>query len=194
MFHLTCWHNRKCQGETMHSGLHPVCVPVSVPNSTVIDLIADELVQPAPQWWTDKVWMADIFIPRVVPLARPRMWLSYLSSKMISRLSNELGILIETDMISYDSCNWLVCHIVLQVPQGLTRGSGCVYPFHCLFHIIVFLLHSCTQSVGTRAWKVLPFLSSSFHHPQPPSSAFRIYLEERRFLPRSITSPIVFLD
>lgn len=81
-------------------------------------------------------WMADIFTPRAVLLARPRMYsFPIWAVQMISRLS-ELWFLIETDIevhdtVSDDSFKWWVClntgcHIVLQVPGTYPREWLCL--------------------------------------------------------------------
>lgn len=81
-------------------------------------------------------------------------------------------------------------HELTYDPEGLTTGSGCVYSFRCLFHIIVFLLqlHTVSGNQGLEG-PPLPLI----HFSQPPTSftAFKISLEER---PDSVTSSIVFQD
>lgn len=50
--------------------------------------------------------------------------------------------------------------------RDLAEGVVLFTPFTVCFTLL-FFTSSCIQSVGTKAWKVLPFLSSSFPHPQP---------------------------
>lgn len=80
------------------------------------------------------------------------------------------------------------CHIILQVPEGLSWGRGHIYSFHCLFRIIVSLLQLHTSR--DKAYKVLPFLSClPTYNAQPLSCVFKTSLED--FLPAEITSSII---
>lgn len=80
------------------------------------------------------------------------------------------------------------CHIILQVPEGLSWGRGHIYSFHCLFRIIVSLLQ--LHTLRDKAYKVLPFLSClPTYNAQPLSCVFKTSLED--FLPAEITSSII---
>lgn len=62
-----------------------------------------------------------------------------------------------------------------------TEGVVMFTPFTVCFTL---LSSSCTQSVGTKAWEVLLFLSShsAFYNASPPSSVLKTCLEEKLFL------------